>query len=129
MPTLSSRLILTALLSTLLSACAPEAFDNLQAKGFDAYLNTLQAKCHPLQIGSTNLADGLSDSNRQGGNQFDYWLDQTSRLYYKRISPTDYRSSVEGMLGNGTYNDQSFTCILLNLPADRPDAPQGLLSM
>ncbi len=130
MPNLLFRLTAVALLSISLSACAPDAFDNFQAKGFDAYLNTLKTQCRPLQIGSTDLAAAMDETeNRQNGDQYDYWLDQTSRLYYKRISPTDYRNSVEGMLGQGSYNKQSFDCILLNLPAQRPDAPKGMLSM
>ena len=44
----------------------------------------------------------------------DYWLDQTSRLYYRRISPAQYRESLNAFFGAG--NDGTIDCLVNNLP-------------
>jgi hypothetical protein len=49
-----------------------------------------------------------------GGNSYDFWLDQTSRLFYRRISPAGYRESLNAFFGAG--NDGTIDCILANLP-------------
>jgi hypothetical protein len=58
------------------------------------------------------LADPLMGG--AGGNSYDFWLDQTSRLFYRRISPAGYRESLNAFFGAG--NDGTIDCILANLP-------------
>ena len=48
-----------------------------------------------------------------GGNSYDYWLDQTSKLYYRTISPAQYRESLNAFFGAG--NDGTIDCIVGNL--------------
>ncbi len=117
-----------ALAVLALAGCAPDQFSNYRATGFDGFIDQAAVECAPLQVGPMVITKNYDPPNYVTG-QYGVWLDQTSNLYYKRISPTDYRNSVEGMLGQGSYNKQSFDCILLNLPAQRPDAPKGMLSM
>ncbi|MCC6194661.1 MAG: hypothetical protein IT518_09365 [Burkholderiales bacterium] len=95
-----------------LAACAPDAVNNRAATGFDGFVNRLQRACAPLQLGEYQLADPLM--GRVGGNSYDYWLDQTSRLYYRRIGPGTYRESLTAFFGAG--NDGTIDCILSNLP-------------
>lgn len=126
MQNLIAKLPILATLAGLLSACAPDSIDNIQAKGFNTYLDTLQTRCNNFYIGSYNVQSWLQHSGVESNStddQYTYWLDATSRLYYNRLSAARYRSDVEGMLGRGEHNDQSFACIMRYLPAHRPDKP------
>jgi hypothetical protein len=108
-----SALALAALAS--MAACAPDAVRNAQATGFNGYINTLKTACPNIQIGASNVGLWL----QYGGgttNDYDYWLDMTSRLYYRRVSPAEYRSAVGAQLGPGTSNDRAFDCIIGQLP-------------
>ncbi|MBS0320950.1 MAG: hypothetical protein JSR18_10455 [Proteobacteria bacterium] len=119
-----ARLAALALASALtLAACAPDTVSNKRATGFDAYLNTLRA-CHPLQIGSMDLSVYL-DYDSMGDTQYLYFMDQTSKLYYNRVSYAQYRESMTAFFGAGTSNQASFDCIFNKLPPDRPLAPPG----
>ena len=70
---------------------------NYQATGFNGYLNSLKTACPNLQIGANDIGLWL----QYGGvtDNYSYWLDMTSRLYYGRIGPATYRSAVTGQLG------------------------------
>jgi hypothetical protein len=112
--------------AALLSACAPDAIDNLHATGFNAYLNTLQADCKDFRIGTHDVHAWLQYNGGMPRDRYDYWLDQTSRLYYRQITFEVYRSGIETFLGSGPQNAASFDCMAAHLPADRP-AQKGLL--
>ena len=56
------------------------------------------------------------------GDDFNYFFDVTSQLYYQRKTPADYRSAINGFFGAGATTDRSIECIIANLPADRPAA-------
>jgi hypothetical protein len=58
-------------------------------------------------------------------NNYNYFVDVTSKLYYNRLTQDGYRQAVVGFLGPGSSNERSFECIFRNLPADRPSAPVG----
>jgi hypothetical protein len=100
------------LLSLLLAACAPEANTNRVADGFNGYVNQVQRACAPVQLGRYQLANPLMGGG--GDGSYDYWLDQTSRLYYRRITPAQYRESLNAFFGAG--NGATIDCILSNLP-------------
>jgi hypothetical protein len=95
-----------------LAACAPDAVNNRAATGFDGFVNVISRACAPLQFGQYQLADPLMGG--AGGNTYDYWLDQTSKLYYRRIDPGTYRESLNAFFGAG--NDGTIGCILANMP-------------
>lgn len=99
----------------VLAACAPDAVNNRAATGFNGFVNDVSRACAPLQLGRYQLADPLMGG--AGGNSYNYWLDQTSRLYYRRISPAAYRESLNAFFGAG--NDGTIDCIVSNLP--KPD--------
>ncbi len=67
-----------------LGACAPDTVSNKQATGFNAYLDSLRT-CRPLQVGSVDLSVYV-DYDAMGNDQYLYFIDQTSKLYYNRIS-------------------------------------------
>ncbi len=107
------RPLAVALLALLLGACAPDAMNNRAATGFDGFVNKVSQACAPIQLGPYQLANPLMGG--AGGNSYDYWLDQTSRLYYRRIGTAQYRESLNAFFGAG--NDGTIDCIVRNLPA------------
>jgi hypothetical protein len=119
------RLLRTAIavcaLAGLATACAPDTINNRAATGFDAYLNKLKS-CKPFTIGSVDLSV-LVGYDAMGDQNYQYFVDQTSKLYYNRIGFDSYRQSLTGFFGDGSKNGPTFDCIFANLPADRPMAP------
>jgi hypothetical protein len=108
---LRSHLSLLAF-ACIAAGCAPEANTNRAATGLNGYVNLVSRVCAPIQLGRYQLANPLMGG--AGNNSYDYWLDQTSRLYYRRISPAQYRESLNGFFGAG--NDGTIDCLLSNLP-------------
>jgi hypothetical protein len=107
----------------LLGACAPDTINNKGATGFDAYLSSLRG-CHPLEIGSADLSVYLANEG-MGNQNYQYFIDQTSMLYYNRISSAQYRESLTAFFGDSSSNAASFDCVFAKLPSDRPRAPAG----
>ncbi len=100
------------LLCLTLAACAPEAMNNRAATGFDGFVNQVSKACAPLAFGRYELSNPLMGG--AGGNSYDYWLDQTSRLYSGSIGVAQYRESLNAFFGAG--NDGTINCIVGNLP-------------
>lgn len=105
----------------VLAGCAPDAVRNDAATGFNGYLDSLKTACPNLQIGNNDI--GLWLQYNSVNDNYNYWLDMTSKLYYNRISPNEYQSSVSAQFGDGSSNARSFDCIIRSLPAQRPFAP------
>jgi hypothetical protein len=119
---------MTAALATIaLAACAPDAWQSYKATGFNDYLTVVQNKCQPLWIGSMNLPTfDAASAGGQAGN-FDMLLDATSRLYYNRITPADFRTSIQALAlsTSDTRTNRSIDCMIAQLPPDRPRQPPG----
>ena len=117
----SRRALIALAAMAALAACAPDAVTNKYATGFNAYVDQIAVACKPLMIGQYDMSYRLT---HQGvyGDDFDYFFDATSQLYYQRKTPADYRSAINGFFGAGTTTDGSIDCIIGNLPADRPAA-------
>ena len=115
--------VASAIAAVMLTGCAPDAVRNYAATGFNGYLQNLQSACPNLQIGANEI--GLWLQYNSTNDNYNYWLDMTSKLYYNRVSPAEYRNAVTAQLGPGSNNARSFDCIIGNLPAARPDAPPG----
>lgn len=122
-----SRLLATASLAAILSACAPDAWQSYKASGFNDYLNVIQAQCQPLWIGEMYLQ--TFDMSSAGGQQsnFSALLDNTSRLFYNRITPADFRVAVQSqaMTSTDARTNRSIDCMIAQLPSDRPRSPPG----
>lgn len=110
----------------VMTACAPDSMNNRAAGGFDGYLNKLKS-CKPFTIGTVDLSV-LVGYNAMGDQNYQYFVDQTSKLYYNRIGFNSYRESLTGFFGDGAKNGPTFDCIFANLPADRPMAPAAPVS-
>ena len=104
------------------AGCAPDAYRSAQATGFNAYIQKLGQVCKPLQIGDQDISRKIWEQ-ATGDDNYIYFIDNTSRLYYNQLSQASYRQALVGFFGAGTYNDVSFNCIFNNLPPDRPNAP------
>ncbi|SOY63387.1 conserved exported hypothetical protein [Cupriavidus taiwanensis] len=118
------RIAAAAMSFVVLAACAPDSVRNIEARGFNAYLDSLQAACPNMVVGSSNISEWLRTSGSRDDDNYVYWLDQTSRLYYRRISAAQYRESVSAALG-GKSDSRALDCIVRNLPAERPTHPPG----
>lgn len=92
--------------------CAADAVNNRAATGFDAFVNKVSQACSPIQLGPYQLSNPLMGG--ASGNSYDYWLDQTSRLYDRRIGAGQYRESLTAFFGAG--NDGTIDCIVRELP-------------
>ena len=92
----------------LTAACAPDAVNNRAATGFDGFVDRVSRVCAPVQLGQYQLGNPLMGG--AGGNSYDFWLDQTSKLYYRTISAAQYRESLNAFFGAG--NDGTIACIV-----------------
>jgi hypothetical protein len=111
-------------LAALIAGCAPDAVRSIDATGYNGFLRKITAVCQPMLIGDRDVGEMLrleGGGSNDGG--YDFFLDITSKLYYNRISPAAYRENLTGFFGGGSSNNAAFTCILNNLPAQRPNAP------
>jgi hypothetical protein len=119
------RAALTVAAIAALAGCAPDALNNRAATGFNAYLDQIAVACKPLTIGRYDMTYRLTNKGVYG-DDFDYFFDLTSKLYYQRTSPEAYRSGINGFFGAGVTTNRSIDCILANLPTDRPVAAPPL---
>jgi hypothetical protein len=102
-----------ALLLLGLWGCAPDSMSNRQATGYNAFLNKIAQECAPLQIGNYQMTQ-MIQRNAIDDNYI-YFLDQTSRLYYGTLTQAAYRSSIDGFFLGGSTNI-AIDCILSKLP-------------
>jgi hypothetical protein len=121
---LGRPIALLALSAALLASCAPDAVRTVEATGFNAYLRQLGEVCRPLRIGNAEVGDWIR-THATSSDDYAYFMDVTSKLYFRRLSPEGYRQAVVGFFGPGSSNESSFDCIFRNLPPDRPAAPPG----
>lgn len=110
-----------------LAGCAPDSVRNFEAKGFNHYVDKVQNVCADTTLGTHNVGEWLRTGSDDSDDQYVYWLDQTSRLYYQRISVPEYRASIAGAMGGDKTNADALDCIVRQLPADRPYRPTGSL--
>jgi len=119
-----ARLVLAIGIAVAAAACAPDAIRSSQATGFNGYFRQLPSACQPLIIGSQNVGDDIQMNNTAAPN-YSYFIDVTSRLYYRQLTPEAYRQAVVGFYGPGKESERSIDCIIRTLPPDRPTAPVG----
>lgn len=103
-------------LGVAVAGCAPDAWKNTQATGFNGWLDTVAATCQPLMIGDVDIGRSIRQ-NAMGDDKYSYFLDVSSRFYAGNLSRAAYRQSLESFLGPGSSNDAAFACIFRSLPA------------
>jgi hypothetical protein len=123
----ASRWALAACAIASATACAPDAWQSYKATGFNDYLSTVEASCQPLWFGEMYLQ--RFDAAYAGPYQSDFaaLLDNASRLYSNRITPSQFRLAVQAMSMGSTdaRTNRSVDCMIAQLPADRPPSPPG----
>jgi len=122
---MSTCRLATVAAALVLSACAPDAWQNSRATGFNQFLDTVGAQCQPLWIGNQPLPQINAQYAGASQSNFDAFLDSTSRLYYSRITPADYRVAVQSIAlsTSDSRTNRSIDCIIAKLPPDRPNKP------
>jgi hypothetical protein len=107
------------------SACAPDAWQNYKASGFNDYLSTVETRCQPLWIGSMLLQRFDADDAGEQQSDFSALLDSTSSLYYNRMTPAQFRESVQSLVLTSTdpRTNRSIDCMIQQLPAERARSP------
>jgi hypothetical protein len=113
-----------ALLATVtVGACAPDAWK--PAPGYDAFLDQVQKACYYRPIGIVNVGDMLTNP---GNMQSTYFIDQTSRLYFGKISRAEWTTGVTAFI-QGRATDPGVQCVLAELDKARaaqvPPPPAG----
>ena len=109
------RTVAAVALMLLLCACAPDSVSSYKATGFNGFLKTIQVQCSPLLLGGQDMSWALQTG--AGDNNYNYFLDQTSKLYYQKIGPGGYSESLTAFFGAGY--DRAINCIVAKLPAER----------
>ena len=112
------RVLIIVAAALMLSAIVGCASNASQKDAYNAFLERIANECKPLIIGSDNLGqaivfNGLGASHENYNN----FLGKTSALYFGSMSQQVYRESLTTFIGSGTYNQQSFDCIVAHLPA------------
>ena len=95
----------------LLTGCAPDAWSNSKATGFNGFLKTIQVQCSPLLLGGQEMSWALQTG--AGDNNYNYFLDQTSKLYYQQVGSSGYKESLTAFFGAGY--DRAINCVIAKL--------------
>lgn len=109
--------------AAMAGGCAPDAWSNRQATGFDAWLDQVAVQCAPLYAGPQVITVNYSPPNYATG-LYDQWLDQTSRLYYKKITPQTYLTNIGNFFDPRSV--KSAECVVGKLPAVTEPPPSRL---
>lgn len=117
--------LFAAICAALVAGCAPDSMSSMKATGFNAFVDRVAVECAPLQVGEMLITPNYQVPN-YALNDYDQWFDQTSRLYYKRISPQTYVNNI-GNFFPGERTARSTQCLVSKLPPPeaRPNAPAG----
>ena len=108
--------LVVALLLLGVCGCVPDSVSNRQATGYNAFLDRIAKECNPLSLGSYQMSQ-MIERNAIDDNYI-YFLDQTSRVYYGAITQAAYRSSIDGFFQGGSTN-VAIDCILSKLPQNQ----------
>lgn len=118
------HLALALLMAAVLgSGCAPDAWSNRKATGLDAWIDRIAAECAPLYAGPQVITANYEPPN-DAADAYDQWLDQTSRLYYKKISPQTYLVNIGNFFDAASL--KSAQCAVDKLPTVTEPPPSRL---
>lgn len=100
------RLAALAWAAVLLAACAPDAI--IPSRPYNDFLSQLTESCRGEAIGPYTVDQLARRTHSKHGN---YFMDQTSRLYFGRINAQDWTAAVTGFL-NAWPQDPGIACVL-----------------
>jgi len=107
----------TLLALAALAACAPDSMNNRQAGPFNAFMNTIAKECYPLRLGRYQMSSMILENAIGDTDAYNYFFDQTSRLYYGTLTVPQYASSLNGFFEGSA--DGAIACIVPKLPQNR----------
>jgi hypothetical protein len=89
----------------------------------NGFIDMASQQCAPLQVGPMVITPYFDPPNYVAG-QYGTWLDLTSNLYYKRISPEAYLQNISNLFP-GEASSRAARCLVSKLPPpeQRPFAP------
>jgi hypothetical protein len=90
----------------LLAACAPDAI--VPSRPYDEFLDRLAKSCHEQAIGPYTVDQLVRRSQSKHGN---FFMDQTSRLYFGRINAQAWTSQMAGFL-MASPEDPGIACVI-----------------
>ena len=116
---------MAALAASMLAGCAPDAWQNVKATGFNGFLNQVAVDCAPLVVGSQVVTVNYTAPD-YALDLYDQWFDATSRLYYLKTTPQAYLNDIYNYFGDAR-TQASAQCLVSKLPPaeQRPSAPSG----
>ncbi|KPK03684.1 MAG: hypothetical protein AMJ64_15165 [Betaproteobacteria bacterium SG8_39] len=97
----------------LLAACAPDAI--IPSRPYDAFLEQLEKTCRGQAIGPYTVDQLVRRSQSRHGN---FFMDQTSRLYFARINAEDWTTQLSGFL-DARPEDPGIACVIREYNATR----------
>ncbi len=100
-----------------LAGCAPDAWNSRQATGYNGFVNRIAQECYPMQLGSYQMSQQIQRNEMD--DNYIYFLDQTSRVYYGQITQAAYRDSINGFFQGSATTDIALDCILSKLPQNQ----------
>ena len=109
--------------AVLAGGCAPDAWNNRKATGLNAWIDQIALECAPLYAGPQVITANYSPANYVA-DAYDQWLDQTSRLDYKKISPQTYLTHIGNFFDPRSVG--SAQCAVDKLPAVTEPPPSRL---
>ena len=98
---------------------------NREATGYNAFLAQIASKCNPLMLGEHDVSTEIRYNRGINGDQYDYFVDVTSRLYYGQSSAASYRGAIQSFFGEDPRTNRGIDCIIANLPSTPPPMPAG----
>ncbi|RKT45855.1 hypothetical protein [Thiocapsa rosea] len=116
---LQATLAVTGVVMLALSGCGGDlvAPDSLIEKpGVEGFYNQIANACGHHSLGNQPLNYLINISDGDGN---DYFLDETSKLYYGRIDRTTYATDINGFFPTGT-NTPALNCIYAQLDQAPP---------
>ena len=117
------KTVMAVLCAALATGCAPDQFSSYKATGFNAFVDTAAVQCAPMQVGPMVITSNYQAPNYAAA-QYGVWLDQTSNLYYKRVTPQAYSENISNLFpGERTARATQCLVSLLPPPEQRPSAP------
>ena len=90
----------------LLAGCAPDAW--VSKAPYDQFLSQLQEACYYDPIG-TDIVGNLAGPG--GTDNANYFTDETSRLFFGKITPDNWIISITGIL-DAKQTDRGIQCVL-----------------
>lgn len=120
------RIGLLALVTGLLSACAPDNFLlERRSSDLDSFLNRISKNCGTLYLNEYQLWQLANNEQAVPEDQEAYFLDQASLLLYGKTTQKQYVTDLSAYFNDDSSRGKAAVqCILAQLPKTPPPTPK-----